>query len=142
MAELSEAFVEHLIARYTPPRTRVEFRLNRGWYTAEKNDNGTFVIHAPYPDTPFDALKFLHECAHVANGDENHKLPEYLYEYQAERTAMQWWRNEGKRVPRAYSEHAKQYIRGIIAKQRRINKRRRPENRVRFKPSVVRWARK
>ena len=125
-----------LVAKYRPQRARIKWFRHRNWTKsyAMMMADGCTEIGAVYPDTPFMALVFLHECAHVQHRDVNlpDNYPEHGYEYAAERTAMCCWRNEGHVVPTAYVKGAKRYILGCIARDRKKGHK--------IKPHVARWA--
>lgn len=127
---------EHLIARYLPKGVKVKWRTDGNWRPAwtDCDDLNRHSMLSPYPDTPYKSLVFLHECAHIANGDFRHEVALHVQEYQAERTAMNWWRAEGKKVPREYLREAKAYVRECIKSDRKKGK---P-----ITAHVARWAKK
>jgi len=136
---------DELVAKYLPPDVAVKWR-KKDWAPAHA------IVHprtkkrrmySPYPDEPFKALVFLHEVAHFQMNQFNHKRPNYEEEYEAEIMAMAIWRVEGHRVPRAYLTEAKRYVRECIQTQRKKNVKYVYRGRVvKFKPHILRWARK
>ena len=134
MLRLSEEQSRALIKRYRPARTKLRWKRGRRWKPAhaQQVQFDRFEILSPYPDTPFRALVFLHECAHILNGDWRHEHAEHHYEFAAEMTAMSWWRSEGHKVPKRYIRSAKNYIRRCIVADRKRN--------VKIKAHVARWA--
>lgn len=157
MPKLPPALSEKLIRLYIPRGVKVQWKrkpatlahctdkgytkspCKRLWRPAwvTKLPSGQLELVSPYPDTPFAALVFLHECAHLATGAFRHEQANHIEEYNAERTAMGWWRSEGQSVPRLYLADAKRYVRDCIKADR---KRKRPK--VKIVKHIQRWAKK
>lgn len=136
MRRLSEEQSKALIKRYRPLRTKLRWKRGRRWKPAHamRLEFDRFEILSPYPDTPFRALVFLHECAHIRNGDWCHADHDHVAEYMAECTAMSWWRQQGYRVPKRYINSARYYIRRCIAADRKKG--------IKIKAHIARFAKK
>jgi hypothetical protein len=136
MRRLTEEQSAAVVAKYRPQRCRFKWFKHRNWAKAyaQAMTDGCAEIGTVYPDTPFMALVFLHECAHVTARDIHlpNDHPTHTYEYAAERAAMCHWRNEGHKVPGHYIKTAKRYIRGCIERDRKKGHK--------IKPHVARWA--
>ncbi len=127
---------EALIKRYRPGRTRLRWKRKtprRFESHCRRLVFDHYEILAPYPDTIHHALLFLHECAHIANGDWRLEPDEHVFEYMAERTAMCWLRAEGYAVPHRVVEVRRWYVRACIRADRKRG--------IRIKPHIAKWAR-
>lgn len=130
----SKAAIDDIIVRHLPEGVKVHWRTDGKWKPAHTNqtaEHGKEML-SPYPDTPFKALVFLHECAHFANGDFRVDTPMHVEEYRAEALAMAWWRMLGYKVPAPYLAAARKYVRDCIRCDRK--------RRIAIKPHIARWA--